>query len=424
MLCRGCVVPAVFLAACLCVTCVLSGTVAGADEHHHHHHLHHSSSPSQTKWKQSFDSRVAKFVAGRDVCLGCPVALEFEAHTVIDFVGYHTAMGVDCFVLLLDMSRFNPADHAAQQALSSLRKLAADGLVLMAEFKKKEDPPSSVDARPLFYGLPSRLAAMPDFASGKVHLPRFFAYIDADELLVLSGPDRADGAGNPVPPALLEFLERQFAAEDGAVAMYLKRYSFGTSGYIELPANVTEGGLPAFAVLVDRRKGGDVAEEYSRMCARRYPGCEDHGLRAQPPYKFRAGHTAEWHWNGKIIQRLRGQGRPLKCGNMHRYTLNQGQSVLMPNGTAMPPPNSPVYNKVKPLWVTHQPLSINHYMTGPLHACYRKAKRTGFHGHHRSLEECDVFHSGGEGSNFQDDAVAKYALAIQAWKQSKLSGAK
>ena len=53
----------------------------------------------------------------------------------------------------------------------------------------------------------------------------------------------------------------------------------------------------------------------------------------------------------------------------------------------------------------------------------RKAKRTGFHGHHRSLEECDVFHSGGEGSNFQDDAVAKYALAIQAWKQSKLSGA-
>ena len=40
----------------------------------------------------------------REFCVTCPVALDWETYNILDWIAFHTLLGVDCFVLFIDMS--------------------------------------------------------------------------------------------------------------------------------------------------------------------------------------------------------------------------------------------------------------------------------------------------------------------------------
>lgn len=126
--------------------------------------------------------------ANRSFCISCPVGLDFEAMHILDWVAYHHLLGVDCFLLLIDMLRTNLSKPATLNAYNALRR--ASSLVGMIEVEASEHHISGIAA-----GFLSALRL--DLG---VHAPRYFSYIDADEYLVVHEPEERQ-AYEPCPSA-------------------------------------------------------------------------------------------------------------------------------------------------------------------------------------------------------------------------------
>ena len=61
----------------------------------------------------------------KNLCMGCPVALDFERDHILSWVAYHHLLGVDCFVLLLDMRRTHLSDESTLSVHRQLKSLPA-----------------------------------------------------------------------------------------------------------------------------------------------------------------------------------------------------------------------------------------------------------------------------------------------------------
>ena len=59
----------------------------------------------QLNSSQFFDTRQ------RQLCIMCPVALDFEHHRLLDWIAYHHLLGADCFVFLLDAGMMGLAEE-------------------------------------------------------------------------------------------------------------------------------------------------------------------------------------------------------------------------------------------------------------------------------------------------------------------------
>lgn len=60
------------------------------------------------------------FQRQRQLCIMCPVALDFEHHRLLDWIAYHHLLGADCFVFLLDAGMMGLAEEANRELLRTL----------------------------------------------------------------------------------------------------------------------------------------------------------------------------------------------------------------------------------------------------------------------------------------------------------------
>lgn len=314
---------------------------------------------------------------GKQICVTCPVALRFEKRRVLDWVAYHELIGVDCFILFLDPDAYmenDPEQRLAYQAL-----LGAPNVKLyMANGKERLD---SMGHFELPYSLMKGLEVMPSAVR-----PRFAAYIDVDEFLVLR-----DAPEHSIRGALTRMLNSFHGR-----GLYLHRWHYGTNGY-DSPPSLKD--VPEFGLMTSRR-----------------------------------GREAL----GKLILRL-GVGAQLDT--MH--LLKAPARLQLPDGSgfyAGPSFGAVVGGektpRLKRLLMTRQPLSINHYSSGSLKECIHKSNHTGlaglrgfykgyrapstcFHDHIRVVEAPgQTQHTGqreGSPSNsfVADAALAKYAKATR-----------
>ena len=68
----------------------------------------------QLNSSQFFDTRQ------RQLCIMCPVALDFEHHRLLDWIAYHHLLGADCFVFVLDAGMMGLAEEANRELLHTL----------------------------------------------------------------------------------------------------------------------------------------------------------------------------------------------------------------------------------------------------------------------------------------------------------------
>jgi hypothetical protein len=377
----------------------------------------------------SLAREVSSRFADKTLCMACPLALDFESSRVVDWVAYHSLIGVDCFVLLMDMSHAR-ATKSASAARADLNSLSAS--VLLRPYRNG-------DLRRHLIDLPHAIRVM------GLPAPTYYAYIDVDEYIVLDAAAataaglKLEGSGRKWLPAYLDAALAAGPSHTTHLAVNLQRFSYGTSGL----AQPVHDGRPEFAVLTRRQAAREQADTRLQIYSSVWMGKliqrlgDKHGestrLLVNCGVEKCAIETDQKQYSWPRCCRRDYEGRVLDLRNMHTYfDLPRGFDVLLPNGTALPQPGESHEVSAKepkkqatfgnistksavPRIRTVQPLSINHYASGTYEDCVRKASGTSFHGHKRTEDECLRYNS--TGFNSVGDAVlVAYAEEVTRWR--------
>lgn len=207
---------------------------------------------------------------------------------------------------------------------------------------------------------------------------KYLAIYDTDEYLLFQplkprAPDESVSVSQP--PDLNLFLDRLFG-RSGASAVYLCRWSFGTSGYVDMPDNQE---LPSFPYLTHR---------------------EGDACRSKPAKRY-----------GEIILRVDVGVSPGLFGHAFYGT----GSVVLSDGTPMSAPEVAADHLRLPEHTPGtQPLSMNHYVTGAYSECVLKSTE-GTHENKKlrnRMAECRAFHPGTH--MISDTLLAAYATITLA----------
>eukprot|EP00930_Biecheleria_cincta_P077504 TRINITY_DN647_c0_g1_i1.p1 TRINITY_DN647_c0_g1~~TRINITY_DN647_c0_g1_i1.p1 ORF type:complete len:358 (-),score=31.96 TRINITY_DN647_c0_g1_i1:26-955(-) len=247
--------------------------------------------------------------------------------------------------------------------------------------------------------------------------PKYLMNIDLDEYLVLdSGPcvgtaeDARAHQSLAKPPSIIDFLENT-VSQQGVGYMYAHRHTYGTSGYTKQPSSPST--MPEFYFL-DERVGN---------CLRTDPHIS--GPKDEIPETVRNGDA------GKIIM-IAPFGDDAYRYKGHFIDFPNERSTIYPNGTRVCESLENSWNELDAqcaplLPSTPQPLFINHYVTGALEDCMKKARtahsdrrrpaRGNMTG--RSDGECRFYHPGTseyeKGKQFMltDAVLVKYGAATR-----------
>lgn len=122
--------------------------------------------------------RTSPALRGKQLCIACPFALDFEAAHVQSWVAYHTLLGVDCFLLLLDMRTTDLSRQSTRRSYESLLRVPSIIALYHANF---------TEHAALHERLAEALAAEVPSAMRMVlgdRAPRYSSYLDSDEYLV------------------------------------------------------------------------------------------------------------------------------------------------------------------------------------------------------------------------------------------------
>ena len=276
----------------------------------------------------------SKAVTNKAFCLGLPVALDFERANVLGWIAYHTLVGVDCFVLFVD-SRVATFSHPHTLAIyqqlrsvPSLVQLVNVSPPVPSKHTSTYNFEAAVPLEVLSEQMPTALRLVLGAAA-----PRYFSYLDADEMLVL---DRGGGSAQErnTPPNITAFLDGMHSEEHRMCGVSLCRWHYSWTTFTE---KAGPGQTDRFARLV--RRHGD---EQRAMCS---------------------------HLNGKLILRL-ASGAELDTMHSWRSDDGVGCVMLLPNGTTLQR-GTAVQNIV-----TRQALSINHYIDTSFQGCVEKSQRS------------------------------------------------
>lgn len=297
------------------------------------------------------------------VCINTVFALDFEKRRILDWIAYHSLMGIDCFYLFHDTQRSDMSDPDIADVYNQL--MNSPNVTVFTALSLRDR---------------GRLANTEHWF--KYFPARYLLIIDVDEFVVIDS-NQIGSANNSTPPSLFRFLEGMDVAGRGAAGVYLNRWDYGTSGHIQPPP---VNNKPEFAFLTERWGAMD---------------------RKKPQKAL-----------GKFILNMQA-GFP-KYLSVHRWNPKGGGSMLFPNGTAMCL-QACGHNAHDPMLpVSHQPISLNHYATGSLSECKARATRSQFNREDRR-DECLQLHPGSTEyaliSEFdkvvQDPVMVKYAHATR-----------
>jgi len=269
------------------------------------------------------------------ICLNTIFALNFEKRRILDWIAYHSLMGVDCFLLFHDNERSDVSDPEVRAVYD---ELVASPVVTMFQAKSLSDRGRIANTAEWFKFFPAT----------------YLLVIDVDEFVVIDTPL---GQARDTPPNLFDALENDVrVGEKGAVGVYLNRWDYGTGGYTAPPSLVN---VPEFGQILERW------------------GAQD---RVRPEKNL-----------GKMILNLR-VGFPIFL-SVHEWNHRSGGPMLFPNGTAMCLQECGYSSKTPPLPTTRQRISLNHYATGSLAECVAKAQLSKFSREDRGAE-CARLHPG------------------------------
>lgn len=312
------------------------------------------------------------------ICITSAVALDFEKFRILDWIAYHNLIGVNCFILFLDLQRSSMEDPDA--ALVHEKLLSSKQVVLFEIADTKERIPEPRKMKNIL---------------GAAHA-RFLAPLDADELIVIQPGGEVPEAPRALPD-LRKLLREMLQVQPDAVGMYLHRLSFGTSGYIHPPISYDGSG---FGMFTERSQ---IITHYGKPILDMHSGVEYIGV-----------HT--WGLAARAGQQsmmLLPNGTEFRCKNT---CLCPRMEINFP-GMECSDVDSCVREDCTPSHAHMQPIAINHYVTGSLAECLMKLSRNQWT--RRTQEECETFH---EAQGFkQDRTLLPHSRAIRV-RRNKIFG--
>lgn len=320
------------------------------------------------------------------VCFNALFGLDFEHHRTLDWIAYHSLMGVNCFTLHLDACRSNltnPDQHKVYKALKTLPSVKIVETAVGCKGRVRREP-------------------IEDFVA-QAHV-KYHSNIDVDEFLVLDA-DPQNGTGNYtgmlVPPNLISFLNN---VSSDALGVYLHRWFYGTNGYAQPPPT----DKPEFFYLRERWGYADRAKPLNKW------GKFITNLQNLP-----AGHhvpNGVHIWERPNFKASGQDERDLR--DLFKIARKRNSAMVLPDGQRFCP-NFANTGLGECLPEAPQPLFINHYYSGSFQHCIDKVS----HGvwSRRSADECNKFHKGTpqyeefkkQYGMIDDPIMVKYAAATR-----------
>eukprot|EP00747_Dinoflagellata_sp_TGD_P164999 gnl/TRDRNA2_/TRDRNA2_185732_c0_seq1.p1 gnl/TRDRNA2_/TRDRNA2_185732_c0~~gnl/TRDRNA2_/TRDRNA2_185732_c0_seq1.p1 ORF type:complete len:456 (+),score=40.75 gnl/TRDRNA2_/TRDRNA2_185732_c0_seq1:67-1434(+) len=315
------------------------------------------------------------------ICLNAQIALNFENRRVLDWIAYHSLMGISCFIIHIDHCHSNIEQEDQSKTYLALKSLASNLTSLCSPCVKLKL--LDIDEQHCTY---SRAPAL-DFVSEVGAL--YHMNIDVDEFLVLDDiPRNGSGkyTGAAVPPNLAAFLAK--VASDN-LGVYVYRWDYGTSGYTD-PPSISD--MPEFVWLCER--WGMLQRSTPRLPDGKYILNLAHASAPAQSVHTPPGYLPRWCPSSSTSLNMSDFQ---SCEDVYpllesRGTDNQSRVMVLPDGQPFCP--SHILSQCESP-KSLQPLFLNHYMTGSLQECYNKAKEA-FSIRGRNESECKEYHPGTE----------------------------
>ena len=147
--------------------------------------------------RKYFDKKLRNFLGkeGKQICIACPVSLKFENRRIMDWIAYHSILGVDCFILLLHREHIvnQPEPHTNKRTVLDLLSKSSKNVKI---FVSPSRAPSGQIQHILWEDVIESLRS--------IQRSKYVTYMDADEYVVLR-----DISVSNMPGALLRALLRR-----------------------------------------------------------------------------------------------------------------------------------------------------------------------------------------------------------------------